>query len=73
MEDAPRRWSHLRCSIVASAKGLLGDIKGAISDYTDLIAIDGAPKEFVAKALVSRGTAKAQLGDIKEQFPTACA
>ena len=46
------------------AKSKLSDQQGAVSDFTTVIEMDGAPKEMVARALFNRGVAKSHLGDI---------
>jgi hypothetical protein len=46
-----------------SMAGRLGDTQGAIDDYSAVIALEGAPKELVARALVNRGLRKGVLDE----------
>src|SRR5258708_14764517 len=48
------------------AKDRSGNRPGAISDYTAVIELEGAPKEAVARALVNRGYAKRLSDDVRE-------
>lgn len=45
------------------AKGKLGDLAGAISDFSCVIGMDGAPKEQRARAFYNRGFAKDLMGN----------
>ncbi len=45
------------------AKGMAGDLPGALADCTAVVELAGAPKEQVAQALFNRGVTKGNTGD----------
>ena len=56
-----------------ATKNELGDMKGAIADFSSVVELKDAPTEGIARALINRSGLKFQLENIRGAFDDCCA